>query len=232
MPHDLQVRLGAAIKAQRRRLGVTQEELAWRANLHRTYLADIERGSRNVTLRSVANLAEALEMPIERLFDDLSGAAKSRPDRVLGEVLLVEADNENVERTLRSFKKSNLSNPVKAVNSGREALDYLLCRGRYAGRHPVAPQLVLLDLNLPDMRGRDVLKQLRSNRKTTHIPVIALAASPHDQGIAECARFGVEDHLIKPVEFEGFSRLAPKIDLHWALVKATGARRRTSPSRS
>ncbi|HWA28842.1 MAG TPA: helix-turn-helix transcriptional regulator [Lacunisphaera sp.] len=66
-PHELQVRLGRAIKAERQRLGITQEELAWRADMHRTYIADIERGVRNITLKSIANLAEALEVSVASL---------------------------------------------------------------------------------------------------------------------------------------------------------------------
>src|SRR5580658_2721829 len=65
---DLQTRLGAVVRACRHRLGITQEELAWRADIHRTYLADIERGKRNVTLRTAANLARTLQITIGHLF--------------------------------------------------------------------------------------------------------------------------------------------------------------------
>src|SRR5258708_20449390 len=64
---DLQARFGAVVRTCRQRIGITQEELAWRANLHRTYIADIERGARNVTLRSVAGLAKALEQTVGNL---------------------------------------------------------------------------------------------------------------------------------------------------------------------
>ncbi|HTL69229.1 MAG TPA: helix-turn-helix transcriptional regulator [Lacunisphaera sp.] len=66
---ELQIRLGNTIRSERRRLGVTQEELAWRADLHRTYLADIERGVRNITLKSIANLARALGVSAAHLLD-------------------------------------------------------------------------------------------------------------------------------------------------------------------
>ena len=64
---ELQAKFGATIKAHRLRLGVTQEELAWRADLHCSYIADIERGGRNVTLCSIVNLARALQITLPEL---------------------------------------------------------------------------------------------------------------------------------------------------------------------
>jgi CheY-like chemotaxis protein/DNA-binding XRE family transcriptional regulator len=228
MAHELQVRLGAAIKAHRRQLGVTQEELAWRADLHRTYLADIERGSRNITLRSVANLARALETSVESLLSAASLAGKTGG---MGEVLLVEDNADDAELTLRAFRQANFSNPIKVVKTGREALDYLLCRGRYAGRHPLAPQLVLLDLNLPDLSGQEVLKEIKSHRATKHLPVVVLTISRDDRNIIECGRLGADNYIIKPVDFQNFSKITPKLNLHWALVASAGAARRTSKSK-
>ena len=65
---ELQTKLGAVISGCRYHLGITQEELAWRANLHRTYIADVERGARNMTVRIVANIARALELTVGQLF--------------------------------------------------------------------------------------------------------------------------------------------------------------------
>lgn len=83
-PHadpDLQICLGAVIRRLRNQLGLTQEELAWRADSHRTYIADVERGARNLTLRVIANLAQALQIPLDRLFAAASAsAATPRPN--------------------------------------------------------------------------------------------------------------------------------------------------------
>jgi transcriptional regulator with XRE-family HTH domain len=65
---DLQLRFGIVVRECRRRLGISQEELGWRAGLHRTYITDVERGVRNISIRSIASLAVALDVPISNLF--------------------------------------------------------------------------------------------------------------------------------------------------------------------
>jgi transcriptional regulator with XRE-family HTH domain len=65
---DEQKSFGASVKAQRSQLGISQEELAWRANLHRTYVCDVERGTRNISLQSIHKLARALEISVSALF--------------------------------------------------------------------------------------------------------------------------------------------------------------------
>ena len=223
----LQARFGAAIKAHRLRLGVTQEELAWRADLHRSYLADIERGGRNVTLCSIVNLAKALQITLGALLShslDL-GAIDPQSEAIegQGEILLVEDDLSDVDMTLRAFKRAKLSNPVKVVRDGKAALDYLFRLGRYAKRRPVLPQLVLLDLGLPKVSGIEVIRQMKANKQTQKIPVVVLTGSQDDTNIIECGRLGAENYLIKPVEFESFSKVTPKLGLHWTLVRPNAA---------
>jgi transcriptional regulator with XRE-family HTH domain len=69
---DLKILLGIAIKTQRASLGISQEELAHRANLHRTYVSDLERGARNPSLDSIEKLARALELSVSKLFERAS----------------------------------------------------------------------------------------------------------------------------------------------------------------
>ena len=215
----MQVRLGVAIKAQRMRLGVTQEELAWRAEMHRTYLADIERGGRNVTLKSIANLARALEVSIQHLLDESVGM-EPRELKISGlvEILLVEDNPQDAELTLLAFRRAKFTNPIKVVNHGREAFDYLNCTGRYAKRQTTMPQLVLLDLGLPDMTGLEVLRAIRSSKHTRNIPVVILTGSRLDKNILATSRLGAAHYIIKPMNIEAFSRSTQKFDLHWALV--------------
>jgi len=69
---DAQKIFGASVRAHRSQLGISQEELAWRANLHRTYVCDVERGTRNVSLQSIRKIARALEISVAALFSELN----------------------------------------------------------------------------------------------------------------------------------------------------------------
>ena len=69
---EAQIKLGAVVREHRHRLGLTQGELGWKSNLHRTYIADVERGARNVTLRSIMNIAKALEITVGHLLSHVT----------------------------------------------------------------------------------------------------------------------------------------------------------------
>lgn len=227
----LQARFGAAIKSHRLRLGVTQEELAWRADLHRSYLADIERGGRNVTLCSIVNLAKALQITLADLLShglDLGIVNPyTEPETGLGEILLVEDNLADVEMTLLAFKRAKFANPVKVVRDGKAALDFLFCKGRYAKRRSNPPQLILLDLELPKISGLEVLRQIKNSKLTQGIPVVVLSGSQQDASIIECGQLGAANYIVKPVVFESFSKVTPELGLHWTLVRPLAANNST-----
>src|ERR1043166_8899832 len=156
---DIKNRFGTAVRSRRKRLGISQEELAGRAGLHRTYVADIERGARNLSLANIEKLAKALETSIPTLFaqDDVTGKSDASK---LRDILLVEDNPDDVELTLRAFKTSNVANPVRVTRDGSEALDFLFCTGAYTERKSEpAPHVVLLDLYLPKVNGLEVLRR-------------------------------------------------------------------------
>lgn len=224
----LQAKLGATIKLWRGRLGITQEELAWRSDMHRTYIADIERGRRNVTLRSIAQLAAALKVSVEALLAQAEssetalapdGGPGGRPG--LQEIFLVEDDPADVDWVLRAFKRAKFSNPVRVFGDGESALDHLARTGREAGFKP--PRVILLDLQLPKLTGLEVLRRLKAQPETSAIPVVVLTGSHEDKNIVECARLGAENYIIKPVTFESFFKVASRFPLEWALVNGAAA---------
>ncbi len=219
--NGLQARFGAAVKRRRNSLGISQEELAWRAGLHRTYITDIERGVRNITLRSVASLAKALDVSMSSLLVKIGGRAEPTVREDLGEILMVEDNPVDAEMALRAFRKARFSNPTKIISDGGEALDYLLARRGYAARRSLPrPHVVLLDLNLPTVPGLDVLRQMKQAELTREIPVIVLTVSQDDQDIAECRRLGAESYIVKPVGFENFRQATSHLSFDWALLKA------------
>src|SRR5216117_3481697 len=96
----------------------------------------------------------------------------------MNEILLVEDNPDDVELTLRAFRKNNIANEVVVARDGVEALDYLFGTGAYAGRDlRVQPQVILLDLKLPRIDGLDVLRRLRADERTTLLPVVVLTSS-------------------------------------------------------
>jgi two-component system, response regulator len=216
-----------ALRACRGRLGITQEELAGRAGLHRTYVSDIERGARNLSLESIDKLAKALEVPVSTLFSRLrelpqtsSGTCSVLASDELVDILLLEGDPDDVKLTLRAFDKANFANRVYVVADGAEALEFLFRSGGYAHRWTGnRSKVILLDLKLPKMGGLEVLRRIKAEPQTRTIPVVVLTESPEDRDIPECRRLGVEAYLVKPVDFLRFTKVVPQLSLQWGLLK-------------
>jgi CheY-like chemotaxis protein/DNA-binding Xre family transcriptional regulator len=214
---DLKQLFGTAIKSKRSELGISQEELADRAGLHRTYVSDVERGARNLSLESIEKLAAALDLSISGLFERASD-----PDTVKQEVeiLLVEDMPRDIELTQRAFNKAKFINPLHVVRDGPEALDFLTAGGAYAYRRELRlPDVVLLDLNLPKLSGIEVLQKIKADPRTRGIPVVILTASQDVCDAAACRALGAQAYIVKPVNFQNFSEVTPQLRFEWALVK-------------
>jgi two-component system, response regulator len=224
---DVQFRFGNTVKAFRSELGISQEELAGRSGLHRTYISDIERGARNVSLKAIEKLAIALETSISALFpyrswDFPEGTNQSLATQDGQEVsiLLVEDSSRDIELTLEAFKAARITNPIYVRRDGKEGLDFVHTCVKYAPNGTkTLPLLILLDLNLPKVNGLEMLRKLKAQPKTRSLPVIILTISKNDKDIAECKRLGADNYLVKPVDFHGFSKLTPQFDFRWSLLR-------------
>ena len=135
-----------------------------------------------------------------------------------GIILLVEDNPDDVDLTLRAFKKSNISNRVIVAKDGVEALDYLHGTGMYAGRDvKELPVVVMLDLKLPKINGMDVLKNIRQNELTRLIPVVILTSSAEQKDVVEGYELGANSYIRKPVDFEQFVEAVKLLGLYWTL---------------
>ena len=134
------------------------------------------------------------------------------------EILLVEDNPEDAEMTMRALRKRNLANHVHWVKDGEEALEYLFCTGRYAGRVECQPpRLVLLDIKMPKVDGIEVLRRIKASDLRT-VPVVVMTSSNEERDVLESYRLGVNSYIVKPVQFEAFLDTVAKIGLYWVLT--------------
>lgn len=133
-------------------------------------------------------------------------------------ILLVEDNPQDEELTLRAFKKSKILNPVVVARDGVEALDYLFARGAHAGRDPVMPHLILLDLKLPKLDGLEVLEQIRADERTRLLPVVILTSSVEDQDRLRGYGLGANSYVRKPVDFMQFMEAVRQLGLYWLVL--------------
>jgi two-component system response regulator len=135
------------------------------------------------------------------------------------EILLVEDNPEDVEITLRAFKKYKLANKIHVVRDGEEALEFLFSTGRYAERSLCSnTRLILLDLKLPKVDGIEVLQRCKSDPRTKNIPVVILTSSREERDLIDSYNLGVNSYVVKPVDFRQFSEAIRQLGLYWMLM--------------
>ena len=132
------------------------------------------------------------------------------------EIVLVEDNADDAELTLRALKKHNLANSVHIIHDGAAALEYLLPDGTGGDRS--SPRLILLDLKLPKVSGLEVLQRLKGDDRTKAIPVVVLTSSQEEQDLIESYRLGTNSYIVKPVDFDDFTRAVAEIGLYWMLL--------------
>jgi len=131
------------------------------------------------------------------------------------EILLVEDNPNDVEITVRALKKGQVRNRLTVARDGQEALDILL--GHSNGGAPL-PGLILLDLNLPKVDGREVLGKIKAHPKLRRIPVIVLTTSTREEDVARAYDLGVNTFITKPVQFEDFMKVVSTIRDYWISI--------------
>jgi len=129
------------------------------------------------------------------------------------QVLLVEDSVDDVELTLEALKDSKVRMDVHVVFDGMAAMNFLRREGEYADKP--RPDLVLLDLNLPLMDGREVLKEIRNDPDLTDLPVVVLTTSQSEEDICKAYKLHANCYISKPVDFIRFSEIIKQIEGFW-----------------
>ena len=135
------------------------------------------------------------------------------------EILLIEDNPDEAQLTIRSLKGHNLANRLMHIDDGEEALEFIFSTGKYAdNKLPFNPKLILLDLKLPKVDGLEILKRLKADERTKLLPVAVLTSSKEERDIVESYKLGVNSYIVKPVNFESFSKAVLELGMYWMLL--------------
>lgn len=212
---------------------MSQEELAALSGLHRTYITDIERGTRNVSLINIERIARAVGVALSDIFFRFERHAEEEERRPFAaparngtvEILLVEDDESFIELMLHQLERWNIGNNVLIMRNGADVLDLLLPRSGPQEKELRMPKVILLDLSLPLVDGMEVLERLRAAESTRALPVVVLTNTASTVIQERCKRFGVSEYLTKPVDMEAFSRVMGTLGFQLILQRsAAGVR--------
>lgn len=132
------------------------------------------------------------------------------------DILLVEDNPNDAELAIRAMRMSGHAPSLVHVDDGVRALDFLFGSGEFSGRNTaVQPRVVLLDLKLPRVDGLEVLKRLRADERTRAVPVVVLSSSKEERDVAECYRHAVNSYVLKPVNFDAYSKAVAEVCRYW-----------------
>lgn len=136
-------------------------------------------------------------------------------------ILMADDDDDDVFITRRAFREADIRNPFHRVSDGTELLDYLLRRGEYTDAP--RPGLILLDLNMPGMDGREALTRIKSDPDLRRIPLVVFTTSQDGGDIDDCYDRGANSYITKPVGMSQMVQTARTIQSYWFGLVRTSA---------
>ena len=140
------------------------------------------------------------------------------PERA-ADILVVDDNPSDCGLALVAFQRESPVLRVITLESGAEAIDYLFCTGTYSVRgDPAPPKLVILDINMPEMSGLEVLKRIRADARTRELAVIILTGSYDPQEIEQAVRLGATSYFIKPIDLHEYIDMLRVIRKNWLSV--------------
>ncbi len=135
------------------------------------------------------------------------------------EILFAEDGRDDALLTIRALKSNGLADKLHHVKDGAEAMEFLLCKGKYASRNCIVyPRLILLDLKMPKLSGLQVLERIRASPDLKSIPVVILTSSQEDPDIKKCYALGANSYIVKPVDTDKFFQTIKDLGLYWMVL--------------
>ncbi len=140
------------------------------------------------------------------------------------DVLLIEDSEHDAELTLRVLQRHEFAHSVVWVRDGVEAIEYVFGATGQPGLM-AEPRVVLLDIKMPRMDGHQVLRRIKGDPRSRHIPVVIMSSSRVDHDIREALGDGANSYVVKPVNFDDFSEIIRQIGAYWLTVNETAEER-------
>jgi two-component system, chemotaxis family, response regulator Rcp1 len=132
-------------------------------------------------------------------------------------ILWAEDSISDILLIKEAFKQAGLKHRINIVNDGVEALDFIFRRAKFS--HALAPELIILDLNMPKKSGREVIEEIKTDAALSRIPLVILTSSSGDQNVLEGLDLKRCTYLVKPTTFEALVDMAKKINSFWLSIQ-------------
>lgn len=133
-------------------------------------------------------------------------------------ILLAEDNQNDIDLTILALSEYNLANNIEVVYDGVEVIDYLRREGKFKGRKPGNPAVILLDLKMPRMDGIEVLKVIKNDPVLKLIPVVMVTSSREESDLFQSYELGVNAYVVKPVDFKQFIDAIKQLGAFWAVL--------------
>lgn len=138
-------------------------------------------------------------------------------------IVMIEDDEGHARLIEKNVRRAGIHNEIVPFTHGNPAIDYLLGPQRSGLSRNDGPHLILLDLNLPDMSGLDILKKIKENPNTHRIPVVILTTTDDQDEIDKCYELGANVYITKPVDYEGFATAIKSLGLFLSVMQVPKA---------
>jgi CheY-like chemotaxis protein len=138
-------------------------------------------------------------------------------------IIMVEDDEGHARLIERNIRRSGVNNEIKPFTNGTEAISYLFGPDGSGSTHKNEAVLILLDLNLPDMSGIDILRRVKENRFLKYAPVVVLTTTDDEHEIKRCYELGCNVYITKPVNYESFANAIRQLGLFFSVIQVPQA---------
>jgi len=138
-------------------------------------------------------------------------------------IIMIEDDEGHARLIERNIRRSGVNNEIVPFTNGTEAVHYLFGKDGSAVERKGQALLILLDLNLPDMTGIDILKRVKENKHLKSTPVVVLTTTDDSQEIKRCYELGCNVYITKPVNYESFANAIRQLGLFFSVIQVPPA---------